>query len=97
MSAPRKGLMLRLPADLHVELVGKAEEQGVSLNQLLVALLAGSVRFSLKKPRATQAASGDAKAALRGGRSPSPGDPSAAALTGDSTSSSDRSKRSAAS
>jgi hypothetical protein len=44
----RKGLLLRMPVDLHAELVRRAAEQGVSLNQLLVALLAGAVGFSLK-------------------------------------------------
>jgi predicted HicB family RNase H-like nuclease len=47
----RKNLVLRLPVDLHAELVRRAEEQGVSLNQLLVALLAGAVGFSLQKKK----------------------------------------------
>jgi predicted HicB family RNase H-like nuclease len=51
MTPPRKGLMIRLPADLHAELVRLAGEQEVSLNQLLVALLAGATGFSLKKPK----------------------------------------------
>lgn len=45
----RKGVLLRLPVDLHAQLVERAAEQGISLNQLMVALLAGSIRFSLRK------------------------------------------------
>ena len=48
MTPPRKGLMVRIPSDLHAELARKAEEQGVSLNLLLISLLAGAVGFSLK-------------------------------------------------
>jgi predicted HicB family RNase H-like nuclease len=51
MSAERKGLMVRIPADLHAELARMAEEQGVSLNLLLVTLLAGAIGFSLKGKR----------------------------------------------
>lgn len=40
---------VRLPASLHAELVRRAHEQGVSLNHLMVALLAGAIKFSLKK------------------------------------------------
>lgn len=42
-------LSLRLPSALHAELTAQAAEQGVSLNQLLVALLAGAVSFDLTK------------------------------------------------
>lgn len=45
----RKGLMVRLPDDLHAELVRQAAEQGVTLNNLLATLLAGAIGFSLKK------------------------------------------------
>jgi hypothetical protein len=48
-----KRLLLRLPVDLHGELTRRAQEQGVSLNTLLIALLAGGVKFSL--PKSTQA------------------------------------------
>lgn len=44
-------LGVRLPADLHAELVKRAAEQGVSLNSLVMALLAGAVRFNLKGKR----------------------------------------------
>ena len=36
-------LNVRLPSDLYAELRVTAEQQGVSLNQLAVALLAGSI------------------------------------------------------
>jgi len=36
-------LRLRLPIGLHIALVAEAERQGVSLNTLIVALLAGGV------------------------------------------------------
>jgi predicted HicB family RNase H-like nuclease len=51
MPEPRTQLQLRLPADLHARLTELADKQGVSLNQLLTVLLAGSVSFNLKKPR----------------------------------------------
>ncbi len=38
-------LNVRLPEDLHAELKATAERQGVSLNQLVVALLAGSISW----------------------------------------------------
>jgi predicted HicB family RNase H-like nuclease len=36
-------LRVRLPAELHAALAAEAERQGVSLNTLLVALLAGGI------------------------------------------------------
>lgn len=36
-------LSLRLPIDLHNQLAAKAAEQGVSLNTLIIALLAGGI------------------------------------------------------
>lgn len=42
-------LKVRLPADLHAELRQRAEEQNISLNSLVIALLAGAVKFTLKK------------------------------------------------
>lgn len=47
MPEPSGRILLRLPPALHGELTRRAAEQGVSLNQLLVALLAGAVEFSL--------------------------------------------------
>jgi predicted HicB family RNase H-like nuclease len=49
MSPSPPDLKLRLPADLADELRRRAEEQGISLNSLIIALLAGAVKFSLKK------------------------------------------------
>lgn len=36
-------LRVRLPRDLHAELAAEADRQGVSLNALIVAFLAGAV------------------------------------------------------
>jgi predicted HicB family RNase H-like nuclease len=36
---------VRLPAELHAELAAEAERQGVSLNTLIVALLAAGVAW----------------------------------------------------
>jgi predicted HicB family RNase H-like nuclease len=36
-------LNVRLPVELHAELAAEAERQGVSLNTLIVALLAGGI------------------------------------------------------
>lgn len=38
---------VRLPIDLHQALTVEAERQGVSLNTLIVALLAGGIGFKL--------------------------------------------------
>lgn len=38
---------VRLPVDLHAELVAEAERQGVSLNTLVVALLAGGMKWKV--------------------------------------------------
>ena len=43
-------LNVRLPEDLHAELKATAERQGVSLNQLVVALLAGSISWRPGRP-----------------------------------------------
>jgi predicted HicB family RNase H-like nuclease len=43
-------ILVRLPADLHEQLVREAANQGVSLNQLAVALLAGGIGFKLANP-----------------------------------------------
>ncbi|HXO85132.1 MAG TPA: toxin-antitoxin system HicB family antitoxin [Gemmatimonadales bacterium] len=42
MPDPAK-VLLRLPVELHAALVAEAERQGVSVNTLLVTLLAGAV------------------------------------------------------
>lgn len=43
-SPQRSGtLNVRLPAELHTELAHEAERQGVSLNTLIIALLAGGI------------------------------------------------------
>ena len=39
--------MVRMPPALHERLAARAAEQGVSLNSLIVALLAGGVGFTL--------------------------------------------------
>jgi predicted HicB family RNase H-like nuclease len=38
--------MIRMPAGLHAALAAEAEAQGVSLNALMVTLLAGSIGWS---------------------------------------------------
>jgi hypothetical protein len=43
----RPSIHLRLPKALHEQLRATAEEQEISLNSLLLALIAGSVGFSL--------------------------------------------------
>lgn len=40
-------VLIRMPPALHEQLVAQAEAQGVSLNQLVVALLAGGIGFKL--------------------------------------------------
>jgi predicted HicB family RNase H-like nuclease len=45
-SPPRSGrLNVRLPVDLHTALVAEAERQGISLNTLIVSLLAGGMSW----------------------------------------------------
>lgn len=44
-------LRVRLPVDLHEALTAEAERQGVSLNTLIVALLAGGLRFKLPQSK----------------------------------------------
>jgi len=52
ISSPRSGkLNLRLPVELHAALVAEAERQGVSLNTLIVTLLAGAIGWAAKPPR----------------------------------------------
>jgi predicted HicB family RNase H-like nuclease len=41
-------VLLRLPRGLHEQLRATADAQGVSVNSLLIALLAGSVGWSLE-------------------------------------------------
>lgn len=40
--------MVRMPPAMHAQLLARAAEQGVSLNQLCVALLAGGINFKLE-------------------------------------------------
>jgi hypothetical protein len=40
-------LNVRMPPALHEQLAARAAEQGVSLNQLIVSLLAGGIGFTL--------------------------------------------------
>jgi predicted HicB family RNase H-like nuclease len=42
--------MIRMPPALHEQLAALAAQQGVSLNQLVVALLAGGIGFTLDTP-----------------------------------------------
>lgn len=48
MSEQARGhVLIRMPPALHARLMELAAEQGVSMNQLVVALLAGGVGFTL--------------------------------------------------
>ena len=40
-------ILIRMPPALHDQLSARAAEQGVSLNQLVVTLLAGGIGFTL--------------------------------------------------
>jgi predicted HicB family RNase H-like nuclease len=42
-------ILVRMPPALHEQLVAEAERQGVSLNQLVVTLLAGGIGFKLNQ------------------------------------------------
>jgi hypothetical protein len=42
---------IRLPNSLRDELRRRAEEEGISMNALMLALLAGSIGFTLDSPR----------------------------------------------
>lgn len=42
-------LRVRLPVDLHALLAAQAKEQGVSLNTLIVSLLAGGSNFKIEE------------------------------------------------
>lgn len=46
MSNPAR-VLVRMPTDLHAQITARATEQGVSVNHLIVALLAGGVGFKL--------------------------------------------------
>jgi HicB family len=63
---PSGRLLLRMPRTLHAELAQLAERRGVSLNHLIVGLLAGSVSNGDGAPSATPAtASPDARVQKR--------------------------------
>lgn len=50
MTSPDNGhLHIRMPGTLHTQLKARAREEGCSLNQLVVTLLAGGVGFKLKE------------------------------------------------
>lgn len=49
MTGTNGKVLVRMPPALHAELLRLAHEQGVSLNHLAVALLAGGARFKLPK------------------------------------------------
>lgn len=40
---------VRMPVELHEQLIRESEQQGVSLNVLVVSLLAGAIGFELKE------------------------------------------------
>ena len=42
-------VLIRMPISLHRQLIKQAAEQGVSLNQLCVSLLAGATSFNLEE------------------------------------------------
>lgn len=44
-------VLVRMPPALQAQLADRAREQGVSINHLIVALLAGSIGFQLDEPR----------------------------------------------
>lgn len=44
---PNGRILVRCPTALHEQLVALAAEQGVSLNQLIVTLLAGGIGFTM--------------------------------------------------
>jgi hypothetical protein len=47
MSEAQGKVLARMPPSLHAALLAKAREEDVSLNQLIVALLAGGIGFKM--------------------------------------------------
>jgi predicted HicB family RNase H-like nuclease len=47
LAEPSGKTQIRLPPALHAHLIDRAEQQGISLNALMVALLAGGSNFKL--------------------------------------------------
>jgi predicted HicB family RNase H-like nuclease len=47
-SSPPRSIRVRLPVELHAELAAEAKRQDVSLNTLIVALLAGGIGWRAK-------------------------------------------------
>lgn len=45
---PQGKIHVRMPKALHADLLERKDEQGVSLNQLVVALIAGGMGFTLE-------------------------------------------------
>jgi HicB family len=58
-------LLLRMPRTLHAELAQLAEKRGVSLNQLIVGLLSGSVENGSNVRGSTDGLGADAEAQRR--------------------------------
>jgi hypothetical protein len=58
-------LLLRMPRTLHAELAQLAEKRGVSLNQLIVGLLSGSVENGSGAPRTADRPGADAETQRR--------------------------------
>jgi hypothetical protein len=52
MAIQRQSVHVRLPATLLDEIHERAEDEGVSVNALIAALLAGAIGFDLTKPAA---------------------------------------------
>lgn len=50
MSPDQRQVPVRMPPALHNVLKTKAAEQGISVNKLIVILLAGGTNFKLPKP-----------------------------------------------
>jgi hypothetical protein len=72
MTNGKQKVILQVPVDLHTELKRRSEEQGVSMNQLALALLAGGVGFKLSAARSPARASGGRRSRASGRTAASP-------------------------